>query len=147
PNIIVFERLRKDFENSFIFREHPIIPPAWPFNLQVILRGETTEPAGAGNLFLTNIHQLEEHDEPTVQNAVDRLLGKKPVGDAAQGRRMLERIRDLDTLVVMNDEAHHVHDEDLEWHKTLTTIHQALPRGLDLWLDLSATPRGQDGNP
>jgi hypothetical protein len=23
PNIIVFERLRKDFENSSIFREHP----------------------------------------------------------------------------------------------------------------------------
>jgi type III restriction enzyme len=46
----------------------------------------------------------------------------------------LERIRDLDTLVVMNDEAHHVHDADLDWHKTLMTIHQGLPRGLDLWL-------------
>ena len=58
---------------------------------------------------------------------------------------MLERIRDLDSLVVMNDEAHHVHDDDLEWNKTLVRLHESLPRGLDLWLDFSATPKFQTG--
>jgi type III restriction enzyme len=146
PNVIVFERLRRDFENGFVFRELPLIPHGWRFDLQVILRGESTEPAGAGNLFLTNIQQLYESGvEFTPKNAVDRLLGRKPSGDAAQGRRMLERIRDLDSLVVMNDEAHHVHDSDLEWHKTLDGLHQRVPRGLDLWLDFSATPKFQTG--
>jgi len=146
PNVIVFERLRKDFGNAFIFREHPLVPPSWKFDLQVILRGESTEPAGAGNLVLTNIQQLYESETGfTPKNAVDALLGRKPTGDAAQGRRMLERIRDLDSLVVINDEAHHVHDDDLEWNKTLLGLHRRLPRGLDLWLDFSATPKFQTG--
>ena len=146
PNVIVFERLRTDFENGFVFRELPLVPPTWRFDLQVILRGETTEPRGGGNLFLTNVQQLyESSGEWTPKNALDKLLGRKPTGDATQGRRMLERIRELESLVVMNDEAHHVHDEDLEWSKTLLSLHQRLPRGLDLWLDLSATPKFQTG--
>jgi type III restriction enzyme len=146
PNVIVFERLRTDFENGFVFRELPLIPRGWQFDLQVILRGESTEPVAAGNLFLTNIQQLYESGTGwTPKNAIDKLLGRAPSGDPAQGRRMLERIRDLDSLVVMNDEAHHVHDEDLEWNKTLAGLHRTLPRGLDLWLDFSATPKFQSG--
>ena len=146
PNVIVFERLRTDFENGFVFRELPIVPRGWRFDLQVILRGESTEPSAAGNLFLTNIQQLYESGAGwTPKNAIDRLLGRAPSGDPAQGRRMLERVRDLDTLVVMNDEAHHVHDDDLEWNKTLAGLNQKLPRGLGLWLDFSATPRFQSG--
>ena len=60
PNVIVFERLRVDFENERVFRELPLIPPGWKFDLRVILRGETSEPGGAGNLFVTNIDQLRE---------------------------------------------------------------------------------------
>jgi type III restriction enzyme len=146
PNVIVFERLRKDFENGVIFREHPLLPPSWRFDPQVILRGDSTEPGAAGNLFLTNIQQLYESGTGwTPKNALDRLLGRQPSGDPAQGRRMLDRIRDLDSLVVMNDEAHHVHDEDLEWNKTLARLHETMPRGLDLWLDFSATPKFQTG--
>jgi type III restriction enzyme len=146
PNVIVFERLRTDFENGFVFRDLPLIPPGWQWDLQVIPRGETTEPAGAGNVFLTNIQQLYEGGmESTAKNALDRLLGRKPTGNATQGRRMLERIRELDSLVVMNDEAHHVHDDELEWNKTLLGLHRRLPRGLDLWLDLSATPKFRTG--
>jgi type III restriction enzyme len=146
PNVIVFERLRTDFENSFVFRELPLVPPGWQLDLQVILRGETTEPAGTGNLFVTNIQQVyESGGEWTPRNALDRLLGRKPAGDATQGRRMLERLRELDSLVVMNDEAHHVHDDELEWNKTLLGLHRRLARGLDLWLDLSATPKFRSG--
>jgi type III restriction enzyme len=146
PNVIVFERLRTDFENGFVFRELPLVPPGWQLDLQVILRGESTEPAGAGNLFLTNIQQLyESGSEWTAKNALDRLLGRKPTGEASQGRRMLERIRELDSLVVMNDEAHHVHDDELEWNKTLMGLHSRLQGGLNVWLDLSATPKFQSG--
>lgn len=79
--------------------------------------------------------------------AIEALLGKKPAQDlAASGQRsMLERVKSLKDLVVMNDEAHHVHDEDLEWSQSLLSIHRALPKGLALWLDFSATPKDQNG--
>jgi type III restriction enzyme len=145
PNVIVFERLRVDFQSAKIFHDLPLVPPGWQFDLQVILRGESTEPSGSGNLFLTNIHQLRDVGEPAPKNALDKLLGRKPTGDPNQGRRMLTRIHDLDSLVVLNDEAHHVHDEDLEWHKTLMGLHRRFAGGLSLWLDLSATPKFQSG--
>ena len=151
PNVIVYQRLEKDFANNRIFYELPLIPPEWrgSFSQKVILRGETTEPDPSGNLFLTNIHQLyesrEQHWTPT--NAVDALLGKKPTQNlAVSGQRsMLERVKSLPDLVVMNDEAHHVHDEDLAWTKSLLAIHQNLTRGISGWLDFSATPKDQNG--
>jgi type III restriction enzyme len=149
PNVIVYQRLEKDFANNNIFRQLPLVPPEWrPFEPKVILRGEATEPDASGNLFLTNIHQLYESrdKEWTPQNAVDALLGRKPVKDLAAGQRsMLERIKSLKDLVVMNDEAHHVHDEDLKWSQSLLVLHGALPKGLGLWLDFSATPKDQNG--
>ncbi|OGW18056.1 MAG: hypothetical protein A3G93_02625 [Nitrospinae bacterium RIFCSPLOWO2_12_FULL_45_22] len=148
PNVIVYQRLERDFANNRIFYALPLIPPEWQWNLEVILRGESSEPDPTGNLFLTNIHQIYEwrDDEWTPANAVDALLGRKPVRDLASHQRsMLERIKGLRDLVVMNDEAHHVHDEDLAWHKTLMAIHETIPNGLALWLDFSATPKDQNG--
>jgi type III restriction enzyme len=61
PNIIVFQRLEKDFGNGDIFNKIPLVPPEWrPFNLKVILRNEAAEPEASGNLFITNIHQIHE---------------------------------------------------------------------------------------
>lgn len=149
PNVIVYQRLEKDFASNNIFRQLPLVPPEWrPFEPKVILRGESTEPNASGNLFLTNIHQLYESREKewTPQNAVDALLGRKPAKDLAAGQRsILERVKSLKDLVVLNDEAHHVHDEDLAWSQSLLAIHRALPNGLSLWLDFSATPKDQNG--
>ena len=151
PNVIVYQRLEKDFASNRIFHELPLIPPDWKgsFSQRVILRGEATEPDPSGNLFLTNIHQLYESlDEKwTPKNAVEALLGKKPSKDlAASGQRsMLDRAKSLEDLVVLNDEAHHVHDEQLAWSQSLLAIHRALPRGLGAWLDFSATPKDQNG--
>src|SRR5262245_47351014 len=58
---------------------------------------------------------------------------------------MLERLKELQDLVVLNDEAHHVHDEELVWSQSLLGIHRALPKGLAVWLDFSATPKDQNG--
>jgi len=149
PNVIVYQRLEKDFGSNNIFRQLPLVPPEWrPFEPKVILRGEATEPDASGNLFLTNVHQLYESrdKEWTPQNAVDALLGRKPAKDLAAGQRsMLERVKSLKDLVVLNDEAHHVHDEELAWSQSLLAIHRALPNGLGLWLDFSATPKDQNG--
>lgn len=150
PNVIVYQRLEKDFASNRIFYELPLVPPEWgKLTPKVILRGETAEPDASGNLFLTNIHQLYESrdQEWTPQNAIEALLGKKPAKDlAASGQRsMLERVKSLKGVVVLNDEAHHVHEEDLAWSQSLLAIHRALPKGLALWLDFSATPKDQSG--
>jgi type III restriction enzyme len=149
PNVIVYQRLEKDFASNRIFHQLPLVPPEWrPWNQKVILRGESAEPDPSNNLFLTNIQQIYEFrdQEWTPQNAVEALLGKKPAKDLASHQRsMLERLKDLKDLIVLNDEAHHVHDEDLAWSQSLLALHQALPKGLALWLDFSATPKDQNG--
>jgi type III restriction enzyme len=117
PNVIVYQRLERDSTSNQIFHNLPLVPPEWrPFELKTIVRGAATEPEGSGYLFFTNIHQLHESrdQESTPQNAVEALLGKKPVKELANGQSsMLERIKSLNELVVLNDEAHHVHDADL----------------------------------
>jgi type III restriction enzyme len=83
----------------------------------------------------------------TPLNAVQVLLGPPPSKDLASYERALtERLSGLPHLVVMNDEAHHVHDEGLAWSKSLLALHQSLPHGLALWLDFSATPRDHLGH-
>jgi len=154
PNIIVFERLERDFANNKVFHEMPLIPPEWlgEWGLKVILRGESAQPDPSGNLFLVNIQQIYESREQewTPSNAVDAILGQPAKQDlAAYQPSMLERIKTLDNLIVLNDEAHHVHDDDLEWNKTLLALHENLKHktghGLTLWLDFSATPKSQSG--
>lgn len=151
PNVIVYQRLERDFAAGAIFRELPLIPSEWRglWTLKTILRGEGTEPdTSSGNLFLTNVQQLYGQDvaEMTPQNAIEALLGPTPAaGEAAERRTMLERIEDLPDLAVFNDEAHHVHDEELLWNQTLSRLHERLPGGLSLWLDFSATPKDQNG--
>ena len=146
PNVIVYQRLAKDFASNQIFNTLPLVPPEWRMSLKTILRGEATEPDASGNLFLTNIQQLyERSSEYTPANALDAILGPKPSTDLSKSRSMLERVKDLKDLVIMNDEAHHVHDEDLAWSQSLMGIHASLPKGIAMWLDLSATPKDQKG--
>ena len=151
PNVIVYQRLEKDFASNRIFHELPLIPPEWKgsFSQKVILRGEAAEPDPSGNLLLTNIQQLYESrdQEWTPENAVEALLGRKPAQDLASSGQpsMLERVKSLKDLLVLNDEAHHVHNEDLAWSRSLLAIHEALPYGLGAWLDFSATPKDQNG--
>jgi type III restriction enzyme len=151
PNIIVYQRLERDFASNRIFHELPLIPPEWcaSFAQKVILRGEAAEPAPSANLFLVNVQQLYESREPqwTPANAVEALLGKKPAKDIStlSQRSILERVQSLPDLVLLNDEAHHVHDDILAWNRSLLAVHRSLPKGLSLWLDFSATPKDQAG--
>lgn len=149
PNVIVFQRLDRDFGDAAIFRNLPLLPQELKddFRLKIIRRGEASEPDASGNLFFTNIHQLYETrgEEAPAAAWVDVLLGKRPSKDLGQPRPMLDRVRELKDLVVINDEAHHVWDEDLKWHQALMGLHELVPHGLGAWLDFSATPRDQNG--
>src|SRR6516165_8294547 len=83
PNVIVFERLRTDFEGGRIFRTDPIIPPGLDIywrDFQCYMRGEAERASSLGALYLTNVQQIYERtgsvsDEPPEMTGV---LGQRP---------------------------------------------------------------------
>ncbi|RKY40313.1 MAG: hypothetical protein DRP81_09550, partial [Candidatus Omnitrophota bacterium] len=150
PNVIVYERLANDFANNKIFLNFPFIPPSWQsqWNLKVTLRGDDSPLRPSGNIIVNNIQQLYESRKAdwTPKNVVDAILGRTPQKDLTKSPlTLLDKIKQLDNLIVMNDEAHHVHNEKLKWYETLLSIHKSLPSGITLWLDFSATPKTQTG--
>lgn len=161
PNIIVLDRIRKDFEGLKIYSEDPILPDNgyegqnWrdEFQLTVHIQDEIGVVRKTGNLFLSNIHRVYEsnYKEPTFgdDNLEDYFLGKKPTGGTTDSKIDLgEIVRDLDEIVVLNDEAHHIHDQELAWFKSIQDINNRLKmKGceISLQVDTTATPRHNNG--
>jgi type III restriction enzyme len=151
PNVIVFERLRTDFEGGRIFRADPVIPPEleiyWP-DFQCYMRGEGERGGSLGALYLTNVQQFYERqnsrdDEPEELTAV---LGPKPPAQTSAIEDFDKRIIDRGGCVaVLNDEAHHTHDEESEWNKIIRSLHAAASTGVAAQFDFTATPRHSKG--
>ena len=149
PNVIVLERLKTDFAGGRIFRADPLIPKPleifWDFDC--VMRGEGEKVYAEGTLFLTNIQQFYEHgtrkqdEEP---ETMTEMLGPKPPTQKLEVTDFAERIalRSGHSMVI-NDEAHHTHDEDNEWNKIIRDLHSKT--SLTAQLDFSATPRFQKG--
>ena len=95
------------------------------FNLKPILRGERATYGHQDNLFLTNIQQIYERQSDSIPiNPLQTLLGPKPKAEIDLNQQsMLDIVKNLDSLMIMNDEAHHVHDEELAWYKAILSIH------------------------
>jgi len=151
PNVIVYERLRKDFVGGYIFRTDPIVPPELEvyWDLDCYMRDDPERAASAGALYLTNIQQMYERpgesrgDEPDEMEAV---LGPQ-VPSSGDGvidvsRRLVAR---GGTCAVLNDEGHHTHDEDSEWNQVIRSLHEGMPGGIAIELDFTATPRYAKG--
>ena len=81
---------------------------------------------------------------------MDYFLGEKPVTNTQDNKvSVSEIVRDIDELVVINDEAHHVHDSKLAWFQSIQDIHNTmLQKGskLSIQIDVSATPKHENGN-
>lgn len=150
PNVIVFERLRTDFGGGRIFLTDPIIPEElriyWDF--QCYVREENERASSIGALYLTNVQQFYERAEKGSQEpeAMAAMLGPRPPTSK-------QPVEDFDgriiarggPVVVVNDEAHHTHDEDSEWNKFIRRLGSEVPGGLAAQLDFSATPRHTKG--
>jgi type III restriction enzyme len=162
PNVIVFERLKSDFADAATFRRDPLIPPEWEsdFDLTVVLQDELTPVTGRGALYLTNVQRLYEPPAKRgagAPNPVEAMLGprvNRDVNASESGAvRLFERIADSDRVMVVNDEAHHVWSEKLQWNQTIERLHAALQErsgddagaGVVSQLDFSATPKTQQG--
>ena len=52
---------------------------------------------------------------------MDYFLGKRPTGATNDSKVDLGMIvRDIDELMVLNDEAHHIHDAGMAWFKSIS---------------------------
>ena len=162
PNIIVLDRIRNDFDGLKIFSEDPIVPDNnyegknWKseFQLSLHIQDEVGPINPSGNIFLTNIHRVydNQNEEASIddEKTFDYFLGKKPSGKTTDSGTDLGRIvRDIDSLVVINDEAHHIHNKKLAWFKSIEDIHNRLKQKggqLSLQLDVTATPKNEKGS-
>ena len=162
PNIIVLDRIKSDFEGLKIFFEDPILPDNgfegqnWKDDFQITLhlQDNINTVRKTGNIFLTNIHRVYNSKDniPSFDdaNTMDYFLGDKPVAKTSDSKANLgEIVRDIDELMVLNDEAHHIHDERLAWFKSIEDISNRMKmkdKFLSLQIDVTATPKHNNGS-
>ena len=161
PNIIVLDRVYRDFQGLRIFFEDPILPDngvgghRWrdDFQLTLHLQDEVRITRPTGNIFLTNIHRVYAGDDippsPDDKDTMEYFLGKRPTGAATDSKVDLGMIvRDIDELLILNDEAHHIHDPRMAWFKSIEDIHNRLKQKgsfLAMQIDVTATPKHTNG--
>jgi len=161
PNIIVLDRLRRDFDGLRIFFEDPVLPDNgfdgrnWrdDFQLTLHIQDEVNITRKTGNIFLTNIHRVYSSNDiaPSAddEDTMDYFLGARPTGATTDSKVDLgDIVRDIDELVVLNDEAHHIHDPRMAWFKSIEDIHNRLKhkdKFLSLQVDVTATPKHNNG--
>ncbi|MDP1990865.1 MAG: DEAD/DEAH box helicase family protein [Syntrophales bacterium] len=161
PNIIVLDRIYRDFQGLRIFFADPVLPDNgfdgrnWrdDFQLTLHLQDEVCITRPTGNIFLTNIHRVYSGDDippsPDDEDMRDYFLGKRPTGATTDSKVDLGMIvRDIDELMVLNDEAHHIHDPRMAWFKAIEDIHNRLKQkgaALSMQVDTTATPKHNNG--
>lgn len=162
PNIIVLDRIRKDFDGLRIFlKDDPVLPDNgvdgrnWrdDFQLTLHVQDDVRVTRKTGNIFLTNIHRVYPGDDIPASadddDTMDYFLGRRPTGATTDSKVDLGVIvREIDELMVLNDEAHHIHDPRMAWFKSIEDIHNGLLQkgaALSLQLDVTATPRANNG--
>lgn len=161
PNIIVLDRIKSDFEGLKIFYEDPILPDNgyngqnWSddFQIKLHLQDEVGTISKTGNIFLTNIHRVYEGNVNDSsfndEDVSDYFLGGKVVGKTNDSKMDLgEIVRDIDELMVINDEAHHIHDPKMAWFKSIEDINNKLlqkGKKIALQIDVTATPKNNRG--
>ena len=161
PNIIVLDRIRTDFDGLRIFFADPVLPDNghegrnWrdDFQLTLHIQDDVNITRKTGNIFLTNIHRVYAGNEvePSFEDddLMDYFLGKRPTGKTTDSKVDLGNIvREIDELVILNDEAHHIHDNRLAWFKSIEDIHNRLRQKdhfLSLQVDVTATPKHNNG--
>ncbi|MDR2461032.1 MAG: DEAD/DEAH box helicase family protein [Deltaproteobacteria bacterium] len=161
PNIIVLDRIYKDFEGLRIFYQDPIIPDNgydgkhwqddWKMTIHKQDEVHATQPVG--NIFLTNIQRvyIGKDNIPSAndESTMDYFLGQRPVGSTTDSKTDLGIIvHEVNELMIINDEAHHIHDSKLAWFKSIEDIHNNLLQknsSLSLQLDVTATPKHVNG--
>ena len=152
PNVIVYQRLLEDFRDGKIFREDPVFPPEWrrQWQMSVVTRDDPSASTTPGTIYLTNVHQLYDPSkrrrgaqEPAAMTAV--LGGPRPSGTEGTSVNLRARMLAHRDLMVLNDEGHHLHTDELEWAKVIEQLHDQSGGRLRAQFDFTATPKHQNG--
>ena len=152
PNLIVYERLLDDFGAGRVWRDDPLVPPEWrsDFDLRVCVRGDAVPLQAPGVLMLTNVQQLYDRPAPAPSSPLEAVLGPRPPADLRSPEPPLRQLAARGPVVVVNDEAHHLHDEvkgetgePLKAIQSIARLHEL--GGVAAQLDFSATPRNNQG--
>ena len=153
PNVIVFERLQGDFAGGEVFRKFQMVPPEYAAqwsDVRFFMRGDHADIASGGAVYLTNIQQLYDAPQRSGRRAsggsppaIAALLGPAASDAPAERDDFDDRIvRRSAPLMVINDEAHHTHDEESAWNQTIRGLRQRIgDESFMAQLDFSATPR------
>jgi len=162
PNVIVYDRLRRDLENLAIFDEFHLIPEEWKkdFRVRVVTRDTFSDadrfppPEDEGVIFVTNIHQIgfREGVQRQKEDIVGALFGAPDPGKdpyKASSIKLWEILNHYPGILILKDEAHHIHREESRWQNYLWDLHDTLKkrfsRGVFMELDFSATPKDERG--
>jgi len=162
PNIIVYDRLRRDLEDLSIFDEFLLIPEEWKkdFKVRVVTRDTFSDadrfppPEDEGVIFVTNIHQIgfRQRAREQKEDLIRALFGAPDPGKdpyKASSIKLWEILNHYPGVMILKDEAHHIHREESQWQKYLWDLHKSLSerfsRGVFMELDFSATPKDERG--
>ena len=158
PGLTVFERLKEDFRaddgGPNIFDRDPLIPSEWrgDWHMTVVLQDEPAPPTSGGVLYLSNIHRLFESRTRAVRSdSMYDWVGPKVEKTKALKDPITElrdRVAAHRSVMVLNDEAHHVWDPGSAWNVALKALSESCrDRGGEVvaQLDFSATPKDDKG--
>lgn len=158
PNIIVLDRLKGDFEGLYVFMNDPALPhdgrewKDWRSDfspVKVHLQDDVSTLSPIGNIFLTNIHRVSLSQHRIVsaddENLTDYMIGLRAMNNTRASDVDLGKIvREVDELMILNDEAHHIWDSGLSWFKNIQDLVYGLKQRwlkLSLQIDVTATPK------
>jgi type III restriction enzyme len=155
PNVIVYQRLERDFKEGEIFRKWPFIPPEWllEFNLDVVLRDDPVPKKEKEVLFLTNIQRLEEREtkRKRKEREIEEIFELEPVNRSYiyKEERIREVLEKYPGICILKDEAHRIYNLEREWKKNLLKLHESLVakhgEGFKMELEFTATPKDDEG--
>ncbi len=156
PNVIVYERLARDFREAEIFKKWPFVPEEWKlvFNLTIVLRDDPVPKRQEEILFLTNIQQLEEKRKGKKQKEreIEEVFGLEKVDKTYiyHEERIREVLENYPGICILKDEAHRIYNVEKAWKKILIDLHEKLVanygEGFKMELDFTATPKDEKGN-
>ena len=153
PNVIVFERLQGDFAGGAVFRRFHMAPPEYAdqwSDVRFFMRGDKAAVASGGAVYLTNVQQMYDAPQGSGRRAsggppapIYNLLGPRASDAPAERDDFDDRIvRRNGPVMVINDEAHHTHDEESTWNQTIRNLRRRIGgERFMAQLDFSATPR------
>ncbi len=155
PGIPVYKRLIIDFENRVVFNKYQMIPDDLidDWDITIILKDDKSPPSALGNIYIANIQHLTAQRQKRKLSPMQRILGKKATKKTSKySLSTLDKVKSSTQLMIMNDEAHRVNQQDppLQWEETLNEINNEIKlknsKGIFAWLDFSATPKNLDGS-